>query len=390
MLNITLYFPLAAAVVINLSMGLLYGWSVLLAPLEISLDSDRASISLAYSMATIFFTVGMFVMHKLLKWLSLSSLALAIGALGAAGLTLAGLDESIFTLIIGFGITYGFAAGVAYFIAFSAATQPGPISTTIAMSINASAFAVGGVLWPPIFEALIGPLGPHGALLIAAIILLSSGFIAFLLLKYSKIKLLENEVSGLFRDILTDKPRVVITLFVGMTLLAFTSLMVIGHASGMAAELKASSIVLAPMITNFAYIVGALLTGQICRIINGRLVLIGISLITGAILVLLWLSPTVAVLYIALAIIGACWGGCAASYPVTLSNFYSLSALPRVYGRICIAYGVGGLIGPLAAGALFDNYNSYSFVIIIAAALSFLAAVTHLSLPKPNLQNKNL
>tara|TARA_Y100001934_G_C12384615_1_gene794759 strand:- start:1427 stop:2587 length:1161 start_codon:yes stop_codon:yes gene_type:complete len=381
-LNLKPYSPLTAGVIINLSMGLLYGWSVLLAPLEVSLDSDRASVSLAYSLATIFFTIGMFVMYKLLNWLSLDKLALAMGALGATGLALAGLEESIFTLIIGFGAGYGFAAGVSYFIAISAASHPSPIPITIAMSINVSAFAVGGVLWPPIFEALIRTIGPHGTLITAAIILLTASFIAFLLLNYSKVKSPDSKGDGLFRDILTNKPRVVIALFVGMTLLAITSLMVIGHASGMAAELNASNIVLAPMITNFAYIAGALLVGQICRVINGRLVLIGISFLTGLVLIILWLFPNIDVLYLALAVIGACWGGCAASYPVTVSSFYSLSDLPRVYGRICIAFGVGGLIGPLAAGALFDNYNSYSTVTIIAAGLGFLAAITHLSLPK--------
>lgn len=377
------YFPLAAGILINLSMGLLYGWSVLLAPLEESLDANRASVSLAYSLAFIFFTLGGFVMYRLLRWFSLSGLALAVGTLGAAGLAIAGFGGSLTSLIIGFGVAYGFAAGVSYFLAMTAASVPSPLSHSVSLSINMSSFAIGGVLWPPVFDALISGLGAHGALEIAALALLGAGALAAILLKASGAAAPSGtEDTGLFRDILTDQPRVVIAIFVGFTLLAFAALMVIGHAAGMAAEWQAENVALGPMITNLAYIGGALLTGQICRVIAGRFVLVGISVLTGGILLVLWLSPSLGLLYVVLALTGASFGGAATAYPVTITGYYGVAALPRVYGRLGVAYGLGGLLGPLAAGAIYDANTSYLLAIIIAAALALVAAAAHGTLPR--------
>ena len=67
------YFPLAAGVLINLSIGLLYAWSVFVAPLEAALDADRATVSGAHSLCLLTATFGCFVMHRLLHWLTLRS-----------------------------------------------------------------------------------------------------------------------------------------------------------------------------------------------------------------------------------------------------------------------------------------------------------------------------
>ena len=52
--------PLVIAIVVNFSMGSFYGWSVLVAPLEQNLGATRSDISLAYSIAFVFMTGGMF------------------------------------------------------------------------------------------------------------------------------------------------------------------------------------------------------------------------------------------------------------------------------------------------------------------------------------------
>jgi len=101
-----------------------------------------------------------------------------------------------------------------------------------------------------------------------------------------------------------------------------------------------------------------------------------------ALLIVLLAFPSVSMAYLALIVVGACFGGCSATYPITVTGYYGLPALARVYGRIGLAYGLGGLLGPFIGGALFDAGGNYDTAIAIAAALTVLATVLHLSLPR--------
>ena len=101
--------PLIIAVVVNFSMGSFYGWSVLVAPLEESIGATRSDISLAYSIAFIFMTVGMFVTHSLLRIASLSYLLFVVFTIAGLGVATAGYFEALWSLIIGYGVLFGFS-----------------------------------------------------------------------------------------------------------------------------------------------------------------------------------------------------------------------------------------------------------------------------------------
>ena len=149
------YFPLAAGVLINLSTGILYAWSVVVATLEIELDADRATVSGAQSLCLLTATIGCFVMHRLLHWFTLPQLTLVMGHCRGPGIALAGFGQSVAALYVGYGVVFGFAVGVVYFVAMTAASIDGPVRPSIAMSINMSAVAVGGIAWSPGLAILI-------------------------------------------------------------------------------------------------------------------------------------------------------------------------------------------------------------------------------------------
>ena len=119
--------PPLIAIVINFSMGSFYGWSVMVAPLEESLGASRSDISLAYSIAFISMTVGMFITHSLLRIASLPYLLFAVFTIGGLGLAIAGYVEALWSLVVGYGIFFGFALGMAYFLAMTAASLELPI-----------------------------------------------------------------------------------------------------------------------------------------------------------------------------------------------------------------------------------------------------------------------
>lgn len=378
--------PLVIAVVVNFSMGSFYGWSVLVAPLEESIGATRSDISLAYSIAFIFMTIGMFVTHSLLRIASLSYLLFVVFTIAGLGIAMAGYFEALWSLIIGYGVFFGFSLGVSYFLAMTAASLDLPIRRSIAISLNMSAFAGGGLVWPPIFVAIIDWQGAHAVFLLFAAYLIVIGAVGGILMHAARPPEHSGaqDGGGIFSDIFTASPRIFILLWFGFIFIAFAALMSIGHAAGIVTffGIPAEQAYWGPMLTNLVYIVFALSAGILCDWFTGRRVLIGIAVLTAVPLLALHFAPSAGMSLVALALVGGAFGASASAYPVTVAGYYGVAALPRVYGRLASSYGLAGLLGPFAAGVLYDWEGGYNYAILIAGVLAVIGVITLWALPK--------
>ncbi len=378
--------PLIIAILINFSMGSFYAWSVLVAPLEQALGATRSDISLAYSIAFITMTLGMFVTHSLLRIASLPYLLFVVFTIGGAGMAISGYFEALWSLLVGYGILFGFALGVTYFLAMTAASLNPPIRASIALSMSMSAFAGGGLVWPPIFTAIIDWQGPHAVLLLFALYLVVVGVVGGLLMHAARPPAHPgaDEGGGLFSELLTHTPRTFILLWAGFICIAFAALMSIGHAAGIAIYygFPVDQAYWAPMLTNLVYIGCALSAGIICDWLTGRRVVIGIAMLTAIPLLTLYFAPSATMSILALAVVGGAFGASASAYPVTVAGYYGVSGLPRVYGRLASAFGLAGLLGPSAAGVLYDWQGGYEVAVLIAGVLAVIGVAALWFLPK--------
>ncbi len=378
--------PLVIAILINFSIGQFYAWSVLVAPLEESLGATRSDISLPYSISFITMTIGMFISHSLLRIASLSYLLFAIFTMGGLGMAIAGNFEALWSLVVGYGVLFGFTIGIGYFLAMTAASLKLPVRPSIALSLNMSAFAGGGLVWPPIFTAIIDWQGPHAVLLLSALYLILVGGVGGLLMHAARppAHAGAEEGGGLFSELLTREPRTFILLWVGFIFIGFAALMSIGHAAGIAIDygISADQAYWAPMLINLVYIGCALTAGIVCDWITGRRVLIGIAAMTAIPLLALFFAPSPATSLIALAVVGGAFGASSSAYPITVAGYYGVAALPRIYGRMATAFGISGLAGPLAAGVLYDWQGDYNIAILIAGILACAGVATLWLLPR--------
>ncbi len=378
--------PLVIAIVVNFSMGSFYGWSVLVAPLEQNLGATRSDISLAYSIAFVFMTGGMFTTHSLLRIASLPYLLFVVFTIGGLGVAIAGYFEAMWSLVVGYGVLFGFTLGVSYFLAITVASLDLPIRRSIAISMCVSAFAGGGLVWPPIFVAIINWQGPHAVFLLFAAYLIIVGAVGGILMRAARPPAHSGaqDGGGVFSDILSHTPRIFILLWFGFVFIAFAALMSIGHAAGIATYygVPADQAYWGPMLSNFVYICCALSAGILCDWITGRRVLIGISAMMAIPLLALYFAPSASTSLIALALVGGAFGASASAYPVTVTGYYGVAALPRIYGRLSSSYGLAGLLGPFAAGVLYDWEGGYNYAILIAGVLALVGVFTVWALPK--------
>ena len=93
---------------------------------------------------------------------------------------------------------------------------------------------------------------------------------------------------------------------------------------------------------------------------------------------LLWLqiAKEVWMLYLFAAIFGFAYGGLAAIFPPLVAELFGLSSLGVIMGIIAFAGSIGGAIGPVLAGKMFDLSGSYGLVFLVCAAISTIGFIS--------------
>jgi sugar phosphate permease len=91
-----------------------------------------------------------------------------------------------------------------------------------------------------------------------------------------------------------------------------------------------------------------------------------------------WLAlfaKSTAAIYVVAALIGIGYGGGIVSVPVVAGTCFGLSSLGKIFGIIMLFNAIGGTIGPILAGRLFDITGSYQWSFFMVSVAAFLAVV---------------
>ena len=378
---------LFAGILWNLFAGLLYCWSVFIEPLEEALGVPRTSVSTVFSVGIACYAAGMFIAPHLLARFPLPRLAAGLGIVAGAGLLIAGLGGSLAALIGGFGIVFGLSIGAGYALALQAASSELPVRRSLAIGLTVTAFAGAALLWPKPLSLLIEATGPFTTLMLYGGAMAGMGLVIALLLGLSGAQAPaaeDAEATQVFRGFFTEQPRVFVLICLIFMFLAMGGLMALSHAAGITGEsgIPADQVYLGPMLTSIGYIVACLFAGPLTDWLSGRRVLIGLATVMAASLLALFLFPSAWLSLVTLALVGGSFGATAAVYPVTIASYYSVSEMARIYGRVTLVLGAGGVAGPIMAGALYDWEGSYHLSLLIGTGFAATAIAAGLALPR--------
>ena len=105
-----LWAALLAATLLNLPLGSVYSFSVLLRPLEHELGIPRSALSLVFGVATAGFTVGSVTAAFLYRVAPAPILVFASALVGAAGVAIAAAATGLVQLLLGYGVVFGTGA----------------------------------------------------------------------------------------------------------------------------------------------------------------------------------------------------------------------------------------------------------------------------------------
>ncbi len=175
------------------------------------------------------------------------------------------------------------------------------------------------------------------------------------------------------------------TLVVVFTLTWLVVFMPLIHIVPFAVDLGISQVRAATLISviGLAGFAGRLFIGPVSDRL-GRIPTLGFCLLLQGLAFLGFLySTSLDLLYPAVAVFGASYGGTTALFPAIIGDFFGRIAVGAIVGFIFGVAGSTAAFGPGVAGYLYDIYGNYEIAFVLSAGLNFLGVFLLFFLRKP-------
>jgi OFA family oxalate/formate antiporter-like MFS transporter len=122
-------------------------------------------------------------------------------------------------------------------------------------------------------------------------------------------------------------------------------------------------------------IIGRLVMGAVSDRLGGkRTLIICLALQT---LAMFWLlgATDIWMLYLFAAVFGFAYGGCVPQLPVIAGEIFELKSIGAIVGVQMVGVAIGGAIGPVLGGYVFDVTQSYYFAFMISGICTIIALI---------------
>ena len=386
---------------VNLALGILYTWSVISEGIPEQWNWSATDKSWPYALACLVFCLIMVPAGRLQDKFGPRLVASIGGVLVGLGMILASFTTTPLGYIVGFGILAGAGIGFGYASATPPAVKWFPAARTgLIAGIVVSGFGLASVYAAPLAKWLTASYGLQTMVLVLGV--------AFLFVVVGLAQLLSPPPKGYLpaasaaakttgkkedftpREMLST-PQFYMLWFMyacgaGAGLMVIAKLAKIGEEQ--AGIAMGFVLVAALAVGNGAGRVvagvasdrlGRLRTMFGCFVLQVVLVLLLSVTTKGSVLANI---PTLALIS---ALIGANYGANLSLFPSITKDFYGLKNFGVNYGLVFTAWGAGGFMLALAAGKLYDMYQTFAYAYYGAATLLVLAAMVTFMVRTPQI-----
>ena len=381
-----LWAALLASTLLNLPLGSVYAFSVLLRPLEQELGITRSALSLVFGVATAGFTVGSVGAPWLYRLAPAPVLVFACAVAASAGVTVAALAHGLPQLLIGYSLVFGTGGGVAYILLQQSVNMLVRGRRGLINGYIVSLYPMGAMIATPAFHACNEAFGWRVTLGGLAAVLLINGAVAALLGWYSGAKLGApvSPASGGAAPLPAPLGPTFYKLAGTFFLAASAGLMVLSQAREIIASYGGAAALAVAATT--------VLTGAIAaaRIGGGWLVdrfeaphvacAAHVLAFCGVLLLTTFPAPVTAVL--GLGMIGVGYGFVSGVTAGGIGLYWPAPDYGRVAGRTYIAWCLAAISLPVLAGHLFDLTKTYVLAVAIAGGANLCGMALALTMPR--------
>ncbi len=373
------------AVLIQLALGAIYAWSVFTPSLTIE-GWTKADTQWVFAIGLVSFAVFMVLAGKKMGSWGPQRLTILGGLVLGLGYLLAGLfgGTDFWMLVILIGLIGGAGIGLAYVVPIAVGMRWFPDKKGMITGLAVAGFGFGAMLWVKLAGSwghLIENLGLSTTFAVYGIIFTVMVIIGGLWMKFPPagwkpegFKAVETDASKPVDDRefnsneMLTKPQFYL-IFLTFVFSAGAGLMSIGlmklypmealQANGLN-EVEASAIAGTAMAVFFSLAngLGRIIWGTLSDKL-GRKTSIVIMTATQGILVILftYMAGNEYLLYLGATLIGFNFGGNFALFPTITADTFGSKNVGQNYPFVFLAYGVGGILGPILGGKMGDLGN---------------------------------
>lgn len=356
-----------ASMVLATVLGSVHAFSVFLEPMENYFQTSRSQVSLTYSFTLLSLTVGVLLGHRFYGLLRPASLSIAVCGLALIGTLIAASATHIIMVWLGYSLLFGLANGLGYGFALQISAQSNLENKGFVMGLVTASYALGSVLSPWPLAFVLNSFGLMWAMLSLTLALFVIMPVVSGLLYWSRAQLHVSPPDH------KHSPRVnqhvIFFFWLAYGLAVMAGLMAIGHATAIAdqAGLNGQLILIAPSVLALFSMSGSLLGGWMADRVSFKVTLTVLPLLSALSLALLALFLVDISVLFGLGVTGFAYGAIISIYPAAIATHFGAVEGVRIYGKVFIAWGIAGFVGPWLAGSLYDLNGDYRLALIIAS-----------------------
>jgi OFA family oxalate/formate antiporter-like MFS transporter len=379
---------------LNLTLGILYAWSMFSKQLTESIENSgfgwsKTTATLPYTIAIACFAVVMVPAGRLQDKFGPRIVATTGALLTGAGLLVASLASpgNIFFAILGFGILGGTGIGLGYAAATPAALKWFSAEKKgLIVGLVVGGFGLAPVYIAPLSKYLLATYGINNSFRILGLAFLVIATILALFIKNPSAPPSSSQVSKTasptnpkqkdytWREML--RTPTFYSLYLQFACAATAGLMIIGHLAKIVSVQSGNTIKIGFVFVALLAIFnagGRIVAGFISDYI-GRVVTIAMVCMMQAIAMFFFTSfTTVNDFILGSILVGFNYGACLSLFPATTADYWGTTNLGLNYGILFTSWGVGGIFGPMLAGKIADATGSYALAFSVASGLLLLA-----------------
>jgi OFA family oxalate/formate antiporter-like MFS transporter len=419
------WIVVVGGVLIQLALGAIYAWSAFTTPLQGAAGSpsefafSKTETQAIFSAGLLTFAIFTIIGGRLRNKYGSMKIALSGGVLLGLGYILASfVGASFIGKLACIGIVAGAGIGLAYVVPIAVGVSWFPDKKGLVSGLAVAGFGFGAFIWillanPPSILGFSGLITRQPGAYAYTVLNVDYAFrlygIVFLILVGIGSLVMKNPPAGWrpagWNPPVLDstrkkagydcKPREMCTkkefylLWMMFIIGALAGLMVIGNVQNFAksptdgfAAFGFSS----KDATDFAVIgaavclpifngAGRIVWGQVSDKIGRQKTLLSMFLFQGVMMaVFFYTTSNPIIFYVVAALIGFNFGGNFALFPAACADSFGAENLGLNYGFVFTAYGIGGTVGPILAGAVQDAGMSFLYAFVPSAIMCFIAA----------------
>ena len=351
------------ALLIHLSIGSVYAWSLFVEPIANYINATQSSVQFAFSLAIFFLGMsaafgGSIVEKDIYKSSLISCICFCSGLLLTA---FAIYIKSLWLIYIGYGCLMGIGLGIGYITPIKTLMLWFKDQKGLATGIAVCAFGFASAVASPIITTLLTNSNLPSCFIKLSIIYFLPMLIAHILIKkpewYQESALKSNFNT---KELLHNPQFILIWLVFFLNISAGLSLISTASNILKLSAINPTLISICISIMGIFNGIGRLIFSAISdKLKNRSSIYMLISLISVAFATIVFIVPKTISIPIALIIISACYGAGFSCLPSLLSDIFGMDNISKIHGITLTAWAVAGLVGNQISSIVFGIYQSY-------------------------------